>query len=52
MPGSSDMFEANSKAVDYLYHALCVSEFEQVFGEQLACKIWEKLKMAMEALAK
>ena len=46
------MFEANSKAVNYLYRALCASEFDQVFGEQLACKIWEKLKMPMEALAK
>ena len=49
---SSDMFEANSTAVDYLYRALCASEFDQVFGEQLACKIWEMLKMPMEALAK
>ena len=39
LPRSSDMFEANSKAVDYLYRALCASEFEWVFGEQLACKI-------------
>ena len=46
LPGSSDMFEANSKAVDYLYHALCASEFDRVFGEELACKIWEKLKNA------
>ena len=40
LPGSSDMFEANSKAVDYLYRTLCASEFDRVFGEQLACKIW------------
>ena len=33
LPRSSDMFEANSKAVDYLYHALCASEFDQVFGK-------------------
>ena len=44
LPRSSDMFEANSKTLDYLYRALCASEFDRVFGEQLACKIWEKLK--------
>jgi hypothetical protein len=26
--GSRDMFDANNKAVDYLYHSLCESEFE------------------------
>lgn len=44
LPRSSDMFEANNKAVNYLYRALCGSEFERVFGEQLACKSWENLK--------
>jgi hypothetical protein len=29
-PGSRDMFDANNKAVDYLYRALCQSEFERV----------------------
>jgi hypothetical protein len=38
-PGSRDMFDANNKAVDYLYHALCQSEFDQVQIEDLACKI-------------
>jgi hypothetical protein len=36
-PGSRDMFDANNKAVDYLYHALCQSEFDWVqtgFGMQ------------------
>jgi hypothetical protein len=41
-----DVFDANSKAVDYLFRALCASEFDQVFGEDLACKIWEKLKLS------
>jgi hypothetical protein len=29
-PGSRDMFNANNKAVDYLYRSLCESEFEWV----------------------
>jgi hypothetical protein len=45
-PGSRDMFDANNKAVDNLYHSLCESEFEQVRIEALACKIWEQLKNA------
>jgi hypothetical protein len=45
-PGSRDMFNANNKAVDYLYHALCRSEFERVQTEDLACWIWEQLKNA------
>jgi hypothetical protein len=45
-PGSRDMFDANNKAVDYLYHSLCESEFELVRTEDLACKIWEQLKNA------
>jgi hypothetical protein len=35
--GSRDMFDANNKAVDYLYRSLCQSEFEWVqtgFGVQ------------------
>jgi hypothetical protein len=27
-PGSRDMFDANNKAVDYLYCSLCESEFK------------------------
>jgi hypothetical protein len=45
-PGSSDMFDANNKAVDYLYRSLCESEFERVRIEDLACRIWEHLKNA------
>jgi hypothetical protein len=37
--GSRDMFDAKNKAVDYLYHALCQSEFDWVQTEDLACKI-------------
>jgi hypothetical protein len=40
-PGSRDMLDANNKAVDYLYRALCRSEFERVQTEDLACRIWE-----------
>jgi hypothetical protein len=29
-PGSRDMFDANNKVVDYLYHSLCQSKFERV----------------------
>jgi hypothetical protein len=39
-PGSRDMFDANNKAVDYLYRARCRSEFERVQVEDLACRIW------------
>jgi hypothetical protein len=42
--GSRDMFDANNKAVDYLYHSLYQSEFERVQTEDLACRIWEQLK--------
>jgi hypothetical protein len=45
-PGSRDMFNANKKAVDYLYRSLCRSEFERVQTEDLACRIWEQLKNA------
>jgi hypothetical protein len=45
-PGSRDMFDANNKAVDYLYHSLCESEFEWVRTEDLACRIREQLKNA------
>jgi hypothetical protein len=45
-PGSRDMFDANNKAVDYLYRSLCESEFERVRIEDLACRSWEQLKNA------
>jgi hypothetical protein len=40
------MFDAKNKAVDYLYCALCRSEFERVQTEDLSCRIWEQLKNA------
>jgi hypothetical protein len=45
-PGSRDMFDANNKAVDYLFRALCQSEFDWVHTESLACRIWSVLKEA------
>jgi hypothetical protein len=45
-PGSRDMFDANNKAVDYLYLSLRESEFERVRTEDLVCRIWEQLKNA------
>jgi hypothetical protein len=45
-PGSRDMFNANNKAVDYLYRFVCQSEFDRVQIEDLACRIWEQLKNA------
>jgi hypothetical protein len=44
--GLRDMFDANNKAVDYLYRSLCQSEFERVQTEDLACRIWVQLKNA------
>jgi hypothetical protein len=45
-PGSRDMFDANNKAVDYLYRSLCESEFERVRIEDLGvvekCSCWER----------
>ena len=46
LPGSRDMFEANSKAVDYLFRALCASMFDRVYGENVAGKFCLKLKNA------
>jgi hypothetical protein len=40
VPGLRDMFDANNKAVDYLFRALCQSEFDWVHTENLACQIW------------
>jgi hypothetical protein len=45
-PVSKDMHDANNKVVDYLFRALCKPEFDQVEVEDLACKIWVKLKGA------
>jgi hypothetical protein len=45
-PRLRDMFNANNKAVDYLYRALCQSEFDRVQIEDLTCKIWLELKNA------
>jgi hypothetical protein len=45
-PGSRDMFDANNKAVDYLFCALCQREFDRVHTEHLACRIWSVLKEA------
>jgi hypothetical protein len=44
--GSRDMFDANNKAVNYLFRALCQSEFDRVHTENLACRIWSVLKEA------
>jgi hypothetical protein len=44
--GSRDMFDANNKAVDYLFRALCLPEFDRVQTEHLACRIWSVLKKA------
>jgi hypothetical protein len=45
-PGSRDMFDTNNKAVNYLFRALCQSEFDRVHTENLACRIWSVLKEA------
>jgi hypothetical protein len=45
-PGSRDMFDANNKAVDYLFRALCQFEFDRVHTEDIAWWIWEQLKDA------
>jgi hypothetical protein len=45
-PGSRDMFDANNKAVDYLFRALCQPKFDRVHTKNLACRIWTVLKEA------
>jgi hypothetical protein len=45
-PGLRDMFDANNKAVNYLFRALCQPEFDWVHTEHLACRIWLVLKEA------
>jgi hypothetical protein len=42
--GLRDMFDANNKAVDYLFRALCQPEFDRVHTENFACRIWMVLK--------
>jgi hypothetical protein len=39
-PGLRDMFDTNNKTIDYLYRALCQSEYNRVQTEDLACRIW------------
>jgi hypothetical protein len=43
-PGSRDMFDADNKAVDYLFRALCQPQFDWMHIEHLACRIWLVLK--------
>jgi hypothetical protein len=45
-PGSRDIFDANNKAVYYLFRALCQPEFDRVHTKHLTCKIWSVLKEA------
>jgi hypothetical protein len=45
------MFDANNKAVDYLYHSLCQSEFDRVQTEDLAFRIWLELKNVHDRIA-
>jgi hypothetical protein len=45
-PRLRDMFDANNKAVDYLFRALCQPEFDRVHTESLACRIWSVLREA------
>jgi hypothetical protein len=45
-PGSRDMLDANNKAVDYLFRALCQPEFDRVHTKNLVCRIWTVLKEA------
>jgi hypothetical protein len=40
------MFYANNKVVNFLYRALCQSEFDRVQKEDLAYRILEQLKNA------
>jgi hypothetical protein len=45
-PRSRDMFDANNKADNYLFRALCLPEFDRVNTEHLACRIWSVLMKA------
>jgi hypothetical protein len=44
--GLRDMFDANNKAVDYLFSAQCQPKFDLVHTESLACRISSVLKEA------
>jgi hypothetical protein len=44
--GSRALHDANNKGVNYLFRALCQSEFDRVQTEDLAFRIWEQLKNA------
>jgi hypothetical protein len=44
--GSRDMFDANNKAVNYLFRPLCQPEFDRVHTESLTYRIWSVLKEA------
>jgi hypothetical protein len=46
-PGSRDMFDANNKVFDYLFHALCQHEFDRVYTKSLACRICSVLRKVM-----
>jgi hypothetical protein len=45
-PRLMHMFDANNNVVDYLFRALCQSEFDWVHTENLACRIMSLLKEA------
>jgi hypothetical protein len=45
-PRTRDMFDTNNKVIDYLFHALCQPEFDQVHTENLDCRIWTVLNEA------
>jgi hypothetical protein len=40
------MHNTNNMVVDYLFCALCKSEFYRLYAKDLSCKIWDKLKVA------
>jgi hypothetical protein len=46
------MFNANNKAVDYLFRALYKPEFDRVQTESMACRIWSVFKEAHIGVAK
>jgi hypothetical protein len=43
---SKDMFDANNNVVNYLFRALCQSEFDRVHTENFACRTWTQLTKA------
>jgi hypothetical protein len=46
------MFDANNKAVNFMYSSLCQSAFKQVQTENLAVRISEQLKNAHDGNAR